>query len=193
MCRSLLLLLATALAASVCASTIDLEKGHDVAFYTQLRMDYAASKDFLTLWTHEEERKAVKASYKEGDIEKTMKLGRAWLEKVPVDAEVYLMLAMCMKEKGDLKGYCQYISPFYGLLQSITSSGDGRTPETAFKVISIDEEYFLLREVGAKLKQQSLVGHCDKMEVERQGGKEYTFYFDVSIPLNAQAKALGVK
>jgi hypothetical protein len=47
--------------------------------------------------------------------------------------------------------------------------------------------------VGAKLKRQSLVGHCDKMEVERQGGKEYTFYFDVSVSLKATAKEMGEK
>jgi hypothetical protein len=191
--RAIICLIALTLAAQFAGAAIDLESGHDVAFYTKLRLDYAARKGFSPDWTIEEARKAITTAYQNGDTEKTISLGQKWLEKVPVDAEIYLMIAMCMKEKGDLRGYCQYIAPFYGLLQSITASGDGKSQETAFKVISVSEEYYLLHEIGAKVKQQSLVGHCDKMEVERRGGKEYTFYFDVSISLEATARALNVK
>ncbi|MBA3353206.1 MAG: DUF4919 domain-containing protein [Blastocatellia bacterium] len=171
------------------AAPVDLAAGHDVAFYSKLRFDYAARKGFSPHWASDEKRKTVDRAYKLRDTERTITLGRAWLDSVPVDAEVYLMIAMCMKEKGDLKAMCQYLSAFYGLLQSITATGDGKTPETAFKIISVAEEYALLREIGAEVKSQSLVGPCDKMEVERNG-KEYTFYFDVRIPLKAEADAL---
>lgn len=190
--RTSFLILTLMLGAPAFGGGVDLANGHDTAFYSKLRFDYAAQKDFSPYWTADEKRKAIETAYHDGDIEKTIKLGRAWLEMVPVDSEVYLMLAMCMKEKGDLKSYCQYLSPFYGLLQSITATGDGKTADTAFKVISVAEEYALLREIGAKVKEQSLVGPCDKMEVERNGGK-YTFYFDVRIPLRATAKALDIK
>ena len=191
--RALFILFGLMIITPVFGEMIYLESGHDVAFYTKLRFDYAAQKNYSPDWVSSDERKAIVTSYKNGDIEQTIKQSQAWLEKVPVDAEVYLMVSMCMKEKGDLKSYCQCIAPFYGLLQSITATGDGKSQETAFKVISISEEYFLLYEVGAKLKRQSLVGHCDKMEVERQGGKEYTFYFDVSVSLKATAKEMGEK
>jgi len=38
-------------------------------------------------------------------------------------------------------------------------------------------------------KRQSLVGHRDKVEVEWQRGKEHTLHFDLSIVLEATAKA----
>jgi hypothetical protein len=185
-------LLTLVLAPSIFAGGIDLATGHDVAFFSKLRFDYAERKDFSPDWTIQDERKAIEIAYHDGDTKKTIKLGRMWLEKVPVDSEVYLMLAMCLKEEGDLKGYCQFLSPFYGLLQSITATGDGKTADTAFKVISVAEEYALLREIGAKVKSQSLAGQCDKMQVERNG-KEYTFYFDIRIPLRADLKALEAK
>jgi hypothetical protein len=185
-------LLTLALVPPIFADGIDLATGHDVAFYSKLRFDYAERKDFSPDWTIDDQRKAIETAYHDGDTKKTIKLGRVWLGKVPVDSEVYLMLAMCLKEEGDLKGYCQFLSPFYGLLQSITATGDGKTAETAFKVISVAEEYALLREIGAKVKSQSLVGPCDKMQVERNG-KEYTFYFDIRIPLRADVKALENK
>ena len=44
-----------------------------------------------------------------------------------------------------------------GLLASSISSGDGRSLEKPFKVICVGEEYFLLRSLGAKVIQQSLI------------------------------------
>jgi hypothetical protein len=190
--RMSFLFLTLTLASPVFAGGIDLTGGHDVAYYSKLRFDYAARKGYSPDWTVDNQRKAIETAYHDGDVEKTIKLGRTWLENVPVDSEVYLMIAMCMKEKGDLKAYCQYLAPFYGLLQSITATGDGKTPDTAFKVISVAEEYALLREIGAKVKEQSLVGPCDKMQIERND-KKYTFYFDVRIPLRATQKALEGK
>jgi uncharacterized protein with GYD domain len=76
---------------------------------------------------------------------------------------------------------------FYGLLSSITSSGDGRSPETAFRVVSVHEEYSLLQEIGAKVEKQSLVrGGYDRLEISRKNGeKKYTLFFDVRLSLKA--------
>ncbi|NJK91733.1 MAG: DUF4919 domain-containing protein [Blastochloris sp.] len=84
---------------------------------------------------------------------------------------------------------------FYGLLQSITSSGDGLTPETAFNVISVHEEYSLIQEIGAQLEKQSLVaGPCDKMELIRKEGKvKLTLYFNVSIPMKALERQIDAE
>jgi hypothetical protein len=124
--RALSVVFCLILASPVYGRAIDLSSGHDGAFYSKLRFDYAAQKDFSPSWTADDHRKAIETAFHNGDIEKTIKLGRAWLERVPVDSEVYLMIAMCMKEKGDLKAYCQYPSPFYGLLQSITATGTAK-------------------------------------------------------------------
>jgi len=167
-------------------------KGIDVAYFDKLRFDFAARKDFSPGWDVDDARKAVLDAFKAGDYSKEKELGDAWLKKVPVDAEVYLVIALGRKEQGDLAGYSIYMAQFYGLLSSITSSGDGRSAETAYKVISVSEEYFLLRDIGAKLKQQSLVGSCDVMVVD-QRGKEKVYYFDVRIPLEAERRELGMK
>ncbi len=52
------------LATSVFGEKINLESGHDVAFYTKLRFDYAAQKDYSPDWVISDERKAIVASYK---------------------------------------------------------------------------------------------------------------------------------
>jgi hypothetical protein len=41
---------------------------------------------------------------------------------------------------------------FYGLLMSIISSGNGLAKDSAYKVISTDEEYTVMNYLGAKVK-----------------------------------------
>jgi hypothetical protein len=170
----------------------DPAKGVDVAYYNKLRFDYAASKSYSYAWDHDEARESVMMAFKSGDLEKTRQLGDAWLAKAPFDAEIYFVVALCLREKGDLQSYSSYMANHYGLLASITSTGDGLSPKTAFKVISVSEEYFLLRDIGAKVKKQGLIGNCDEMVVELRG-IERKFYFDVSISLEAERKEFGLK
>jgi Domain of unknown function (DUF4919) len=44
----------------------------------------------------------------------------------------------------------------FGLLRSITSSGNGKTCDTAWEVVTIDEEYFILNMLGVKPIQQGV-------------------------------------
>jgi hypothetical protein len=72
------------------------------------------------------------------------------------------------------------------LIDSIRSSGDGKSPATAWVVISVDEEYAVLRALGFKPSGQSLLrqnGHSyDVMKTKSDDGTEQTFYFNVDIP-----------
>jgi hypothetical protein len=70
----------------------------------------------------------------------------------------------------------------FGLLNSIVKNGDGKTCQTAWPVIQITEEYFILEMLGAKLLRLSIDpsgGPCDKMEVKTDEGKK-TYYFGIS-------------
>src|SRR4051794_26292362 len=98
-------------------------KGMDVAYYSKLRFDFAARKDFSPAFDMGDDRKAIIDAFKAGRYDDCKELGAAWLKKVPVDAEVYLIIALSRKAKGDLAAYCAYMSDFYGFLRSITSTG----------------------------------------------------------------------
>lgn len=69
-----------------------------------------------------------------------------------------------------------------GLLKSIIQNGDGKSCETAWPVIQVSEEYFILEMLGVEVKQQSIIsgkGLCDRMDVTDEG-VPVTYYFDVS-------------
>ena len=69
-----------------------------------------------------------------------------------------------------------------GLLTSIVRNGDGKSCKTAWPVVQIEEEYFILDMVGAELTRQSIDnngGLCDNMEVSTDKGKA-TYYFGIA-------------
>jgi hypothetical protein len=171
----------------------DLAAGTDIEYFTKLRLDTAKAKDYFPIWHSEPDREKIQKAYRAGDVDAVLKLSDAWLKRVPIDADVHLMVAMCCKEKNDLPKMCQHLNVFYGLLGSITSEGDGLSEKTAFKVVSVDEEYSLIQEIGGKVKSQKLVGNIDQLEVERRGGQTVTLYFDVSVHLKALAESLRSK
>jgi len=186
--RLFLLVAALVLAARLPAAGID--PSLDVTQLTKLRMDFAAQKDYSPDWASNPDRHAVYEALRANHPDDVIRLGEAWLAKNPVDAEVYMLLAISQRQKDDLPAYYRSISLFYGLLRSITSTGDGLTPATAFKVIAVPEEYFVIRDIGAKVVAQALVDHYDKMDLQTEDGRKFTLYFDVSISLDATAREL---
>jgi hypothetical protein len=82
-----------------------------------------------------------------------------------------------------------------GLLTSIVRNGDGKSCKTAWPVIQVSEEYFILDMIDAKLERQSIDdkgGLCDKMEVATDKGKA-VYYFGITKVFEGHAKLVGKK
>ena len=155
-----------------------------VQHFAEFRMGFAQRPGYTGSWENEDEREAVTKALEEDRSADFLSLSERWLEKCPVDGPIHYLRASKLEESGDALGAIYHWMMFYGLLTSIMASGDGQTEASAYKVISVDEEYTLLGYLHAKVKKQALRGHCDVMEVDR-GGMPSTVYFDVSIPLRA--------
>ena len=83
---------------------------------------------------------------------------------------------------------------FHGLVDSILDSGDGKTKETAFVVISVPEEYSFLRAFGLAVKEQALVDdRIDALLVADGSGKTTTVYFDPAAQFRRLSRELGGK
>ncbi|MBR0872799.1 DUF4919 domain-containing protein [Bradyrhizobium tropiciagri] len=72
-------------------------------------------------------------------------------------------------------------------MKSVLKSGDGKSPETAFVVISIDEEYSILRAQALLRVKQALVNHggsaFDRIEAKKRDSDQLvTLYFNVDRP-----------
>jgi len=97
------------------------------------------------------------------------------------DMEAHKILQQTYKILGDAPNQKKYHDIEFGLLNSIVKNGDGKTCQTAWPVIQVAEEYFILDMLGAKLLKQSIDsnGPCDSMEVQVDQGKK-VYYFEIS-------------
>lgn len=78
------------------------------------------------------------------------------------------------------------------LLSAIMTSGDGRSKETAFHVISVTDEYGIMDILGVSLKMQSMIHDksqsYDLMELkENEYGLEF-LYFNITVCMKAMDK-----
>jgi hypothetical protein len=85
----------------------------------------------------------------------------------------------------------------FGLMQSITAGGDGKTCATGWPVVQIKEEYFILAMMSVQMRQQALVnggGHmCDAMTGTDDKGAQVTYFFNADVVMANEAAALGLK
>ncbi|OGF44827.1 MAG: hypothetical protein A2231_12600 [Candidatus Firestonebacteria bacterium RIFOXYA2_FULL_40_8] len=156
--------------------------------FERLRMAFTKTSNYDP-YNSDENKDSMYKAFRNEKYEEALKLGKAILEKEYVDMDTQMVCSMCyMKTKNEeLEEFHRQV--FYGLLNSILDSGDGKTPETAYRVIKVREEYVLLSEQGYKVLKQSLVkaktGNCDLMEVKNmETGEESKSYFNVKISMD---------
>ena len=81
------------------------------------------------------------------------------------------------------------------LFSAISSTGNGKTPETAFHVICVSDEYGLMEMLGLSMKSQSLIEKkgrsYDLMELEENEFGLESMYFDITVSMEALNKMFG--
>jgi hypothetical protein len=110
------------------------------------------------------------------------------LEQKYVNIDAHFAAFVANREMGASDKAEFHQAVYRGLIDSIRNSGDGKSTATAWVVISVDEEYSMLRALGFRPGEQALLnehGHSyDKMTVKSvEDGSVQTFYFNVDIVL----------
>lgn len=119
------------------------------------------------------------------------------IERDYTDIDAHAALATVLERRGQTQEAAFERAVADGLLLSIQQSGDGMSPETAFVVIGVAEEYTLLGAMGVQVARQSLIqadrGPVDALEVVSQNGDRRTVYFDIGRLFNAMSRLGGVR
>ena len=63
----------------------------------------------------------------------------------------------------------KYAHLFFGMLNAIMVSGDGRSVESAYVVLKVADEYMVLNDMNLTSSGQALVGMTDKLTIETKG------------------------
>jgi len=134
-------------------------------------------------------------AFGEKQYDKALQHAQLILDKEFVDIDAHHISRLIYREMGNLKQQDFHHFVTKGLIDSILDSGDGKSAETAYQVISVREEYIILSVLGLKLEKQGLMGSkghsYDKMEVKNPRTQETAIiFFNVDLPLGSLNKKL---
>ena len=164
-----------------------LKAGNTAIDYTRLRLSYMDSPEYKAAKDTSKSEHAMFEELDKKDYPAALKDAEAVLESNYANIDAHYVALVANREMGATDKAEFHRTVFRGLINSIRSSGDGKSMKTAWVVINVHEEYVMLRVLGFRPSQQSLVnkdGHSyDVMKVKNaEDGTEQTFYFNVDIP-----------
>jgi len=171
------------------------QKGEQPVDWQALRFAYAESAEFdltglITMGLRQEMFKAFSASDWNGALAKAALV----IEKAFVNIDAHVISDISYRQLGDEAKAAAHFKIAKGLIDSIRTS-DGRSPATAYTVISVDEEYSRMRILGLDPQKQALMhtdGHSyDRIDVQDEDGKQFSIYFLVDRVLAAEVKSLS--
>lgn len=155
------------------------------------RMDYRALCETslpTPAWAEAEQAK---------DFAKAYDIAAKWLASCPVVERVHMWAYGDAKQLGDSVRMDIHKRWYQGLIKSVLKTGDGKTPETAWKTISVAEEYAVLQYFGLARGGQALVMHpvvVDKLTAKPiAGGDPVDLYFNPELHFARLARELGEK
>ncbi|HJQ33499.1 MAG TPA: DUF4919 domain-containing protein [Pyrinomonadaceae bacterium] len=109
-----------------------------------------------------------------------------------VDINAHMVAFIAHRQQGDTEKAKLHRQWADGLLASVKSGGDGRSPATAWHVISTSEEYAVFRSMSLRAVGQALIqndGHSyDEMRVLDPQNNESKLYFNVDKPMSAYGR-----
>jgi len=164
-----------------------LEAGETDINYRDFRESFIESEQFKIASKKSMEldslKKEMYVQIKKENSQEIVRITKAMLSIDYTSMIAHKILRQAYQIIGDTINAAKYKTIQFGLLNSIVKSGDGKTCSTAWPVIQIEEEYFILQMLGAQVQNQSVYsksGLCDKMDVKTQEGDDKTYYFEIS-------------
>jgi hypothetical protein len=164
-----------------------LESGQTDINYKEFRESFIESEQFKIASTKSKEfdslKKEMYTQMEKENFPEVISVTKKMLNIDYTSMIAHKILRQTYKIIGDTVKAAKYKTIQFGLLNSIVKNGDGKTCATAWKVIQVQEEYFILQMIGARLLKQSTDysgGICDKMEVKTEVGDKKAYYFEVT-------------
>jgi len=152
-----------------------------------LRLAYAETASANPYGTSHETRRRMNAAVIEQRCDEALKIADQILSSNYLSPDTHIAKSTCYRRAGDSAKADLHKAIYLGLINSIVALGDGLKPETAYRVISIEEEYAVMRALGLTVwKQEQFRRGEHAYEVlsgtNDKAGKSITIYFNIDIP-----------
>jgi len=165
-----------------------LKAGDTTIDFQALRYAYAETAQYHPYGNGGAAPDAFKA-LQAGDLDKALAEANEILATNYVSIDAHFVCAAVYNRRGDAVKAAFHKAIFQGLRDSIARSGDGKSPASAYVVISVDEEYAFLGIAGLRVTMQSLLhsdsGPVDAMSVLDAQQNAQTVHFNISRPFAA--------
>jgi Domain of unknown function (DUF4919) len=129
-------------------------------------------------------REAMVEAFNKKDYAKAVELVEVVLDYEYVHRGLHLAAEDAYRHLGNTTKADEHKAVAEKLLDALLTSGDGKTAATAFFVLSIREEYFIMDKLGYKTSSQALVqegnGMFDVLSgTDTKTGNSVSLYFDI--------------
>jgi len=170
-----------------------IHKSDPAADFTALRLAYADAPPKDAGGNDPDVSRSMFSAMRDKKYGKAIEYAERIMKGNFVDIDAHLVASAAYKEKGDAEKEKFHRYVYEGLIKSILNSGDGKSQETAFTVISTEEEYVVLRVYGLVPGSQSLLsakGHYyDRLDaMNPKTNEKVTLYFNIDRPYGALEK-----
>lgn len=160
------------------------KKGDATVDFTAFRMAYTETGKYDPYGPDRDARQAMFAAFRAKAYPKALESAEKILQDAYVDINSHIIASIAYKEMNKPDAAKLHSDIANALIKSILSSGDGKSAETAFTVISTNEEYVVMDVLGLKVSSQSLLnvnGHSyDKLAgTDPQTNKSVEVYFNI--------------
>jgi hypothetical protein len=154
--------------------------------YRMLRIAYSASKDASPYGSDRTARAVMNKAISEKRYKDAIKSAEEILKTDYVNPFAHMAKAVAHRELGETDKYEFHKAVYLGLLNSILASGDGKTFDTAYVVISTEEEYAVMQALGFAVVGQSLQRDKDHTfdvlhGTDSKTGNKIDVYFNIDI------------
>jgi len=150
------------------------------ADYDRLRAAFGERPDFITVCERDRPIKPVGEALEAQQWNEVLRLTEPWLVRCPVDVDFRVARTVALEKLGRTAEATSEREHAVGLVKSVLRSGDGKSPATAFVVISVGEEFSTLGAVGLRPKNQRLQEDTIHVITVEKDGQSGELYFDAS-------------
>lgn len=129
--------------------------------FRAMRLAYAQGKDASPYGPSSIARSEMNKALKEKRYKDAIRSADEILKSDYVDPYAHMGKAIAHRELGETDKFEFHKAVYLGLMNSIVAGGDGKTFDTAYVVISTDEEYAVMQALGYQVSGQSLQRNKD--------------------------------
>ena len=174
-------------------------KGGDTKIdYKAFRIAYSETKGASPYGSDREGRRLMNVAVIDKRYDDAIKLADEILKTTYLATDAHVAASISYRALGDTQRADFHKSIYLGLINSVLAGGDGKTPNTAFVVVSVEEEYAVMKALGCTVWGQTLGTQGGHRFDVLSGTEESTkspvkIYFNIDIVWALQTKMLGPK